>query len=85
LRLTHVIPASQEAEIGSIAVQGQPGQHKVSKTPSQQISWTWWHLSPHTCVPIPAILAMQGHREEDCKARLYLNNKIKIIIIIIKG
>jgi hypothetical protein len=30
----HIIPATQEAEIRSIMVPGQPGQ-KVSKTPSQ--------------------------------------------------
>jgi hypothetical protein len=36
--LTSVIPAAtQEAEIGRLAVQGQPGQ-TISETPSQQ---TW--------------------------------------------
>jgi hypothetical protein len=45
--LTSVIPATQKAEIRRIEVQGQP-RRKVSKTPSQQISWTWWytHVMP---------------------------------------
>jgi hypothetical protein len=37
-----LMPAMQEAEIGRMKVWGQPRQ-KVSKTPPQSISWTWWH------------------------------------------
>jgi hypothetical protein len=37
----HVISAVQEAEIRRVAVGAQLWQ-KVSKTPSQEISWAWW-------------------------------------------
>jgi hypothetical protein len=40
--------ATWEAEIRRIMVQGQPRQ-KVSKTPSQPISWAKWHM---TVIPI---------------------------------
>jgi hypothetical protein len=39
-RLMPIIPATQEAQIGRIKVQGWPGQ-KV-RDPSQQTSWVWW-------------------------------------------
>jgi hypothetical protein len=35
-----IIPATEEAKIRRIVLWGQSGQ-KVSKTPSQQISWAW--------------------------------------------
>jgi hypothetical protein len=35
---------TQEAEIGRIAGQSQPGQ-KVSKTPFSTIRWAWWCMS----------------------------------------
>jgi hypothetical protein len=37
-----VITASREAEIGRRVVLGQSRQ-KVSKIPSQPISWMWWY------------------------------------------
>jgi hypothetical protein len=36
-----VIPATQEVEIGKIAVGGQPRQKKASETPSQPTSRAW--------------------------------------------
>jgi hypothetical protein len=42
-----IIPATKEAEIRKIMALGQP-EEKVSKTPSQQISWLWW---PVTVIP----------------------------------
>jgi hypothetical protein len=44
MRLTPVIPAIWEAEIGRTGVQGQLGQ-KVSKLSSQQTSWAWEFVS----------------------------------------
>jgi hypothetical protein len=42
---THIkklfVPAIQKAEFRRISVQGH-SKEKVSKTPSQQISWVWW-------------------------------------------
>jgi hypothetical protein len=38
--LTPIIPAIPEANIVKVTVQGQP-RKKVSKTPSEQIKWTW--------------------------------------------
>jgi hypothetical protein len=37
-----VIPATQEVEIGRIALRGQPRQ-KVKETSSEQISQVWWY------------------------------------------
>jgi hypothetical protein len=37
-------PITQEAEIGKTVVQGQP-RHKVSETPSQPTSQSWWYAS----------------------------------------
>jgi hypothetical protein len=39
-----VISATQEAEIGKLVFQGQPGQ-KVSKTVSQPTNQAWWCMS----------------------------------------
>jgi hypothetical protein len=51
--LTHVIPASPEVKIGTIAVQDQHGS-KVSKTPSHPISEAWWYM--------PVIPPTQKHK-----------------------
>jgi hypothetical protein len=45
---TPVIPATWEAEIGKIMVQGWPRQ-KVHKTTSYQMSWVWWRAPVLSC------------------------------------
>jgi hypothetical protein len=43
-RMTPVILATLEAEIGRITVQGQSGQ-KICEIPiSTSNSWVWWHV-----------------------------------------
>jgi hypothetical protein len=44
LWFTPAIPATWEAEIRRIIIQGKPRQ-KVSEILSHQISWTWWCIS----------------------------------------
>jgi hypothetical protein len=58
---TPVIPATWEAEIGRIFIQGQPRQ-KVSKTPSQQVSWTWWYttMNPSMLEVVDGKIAVLG-------------------------
>jgi hypothetical protein len=49
-------PATQEAKVRKVKVQGQPRQ-KVRETPTQQISWAQWHISS-----VPAMWEAMGRR-----------------------
>jgi hypothetical protein len=73
--LTPVISATQEAEIGRIAVQGQPRQ-KISKNTPQQINMSW------SCMTnIPAMSEAEGKGSHPSqlgqKMRHYLKNNLK--------
>jgi hypothetical protein len=63
-----VIPAIQEADIGRIAIWGQPRQ-KVSKIPSQLINWAWWYM--------PVVPAMLEGWIEELRSRLTLGKNPK--------